>query len=154
MSEFYILDPETAGNTDFPATVQEVPPSRRKVTVVFDVWLGDDIMEAYPCYLVTKRLWDMLATGGFTGASSGAIKSVKGDMWRQMCPRQSTPDVVWLKVTGKAGQDDFGVAPVPDDLLGTPVVIRKLVASQRVLALLKQFSIEHCKIGKYFPAAL
>lgn len=59
-------------------------------------------------------------------------------MFPQMAASWPLPELNWLKITGKAGIDDFGLTP-----LDAPV---DLVVSGRALDLLQTFQLQECEI--------
>ena len=66
---YFKIDPEHVGGVG-PRTVLDFsdhPPIVKRLHFEFEVWLGDDLVQGYPCYLVTKRLGERINAGGFTG---------------------------------------------------------------------------------------
>jgi hypothetical protein len=67
---YFILEPEVAGgwgpNTKFTRT-----PGKRVVihhlNYEFDGRLGDELLESWPCFIVTQSLADRLKSSGLTG---------------------------------------------------------------------------------------
>lgn len=54
--KFYILDPEVAGGlgtqTEIDSSVH--PPLVKRLHYELDAWMGDDLVQTFPCYLVTN----------------------------------------------------------------------------------------------------
>jgi hypothetical protein len=48
------------------------------------------------------------------------------------------PAFSWLQITGRAGQDDFGLSSSGD-----------LVVSERMMNLLNAFGLKHCEVSEY-----
>jgi hypothetical protein len=75
---------------------------------------------------------------GFSGASFAHAEITKSDNFLELQPHVELPQFVWLKVNGKAGHDDFGIAR---DL--------RLVVSERILNLLEDFGIPSAIVEPY-----
>ena len=135
--KYYTLEPEVAGGLG-PNTVLDHtrhPPLVFKLHYEFDVWLGDELLESFPCYIVTMRLATVFMEGHFTGAEIAPIEVTTSDCFHEFCPGVTLPTFVWLKVCGAAGCDDFGITQ--DNLL---------VVSERVL---EQLNLKHCDVAEF-----
>ena len=55
---FHTLEPEVAGGFGEQTILDNSthPPDVKWLHYVLDGWLGDDILESFPCYIVTERL--------------------------------------------------------------------------------------------------
>jgi hypothetical protein len=137
---YHILDPEVVGefgdNVDIDTSVH--PPLVRHLHLEFDVWLGDDLVQTFPCYLVTERLRGRLAALDATGASYAPVEMSESDSYMERHPGKKPPELVWLKVTGRAGKDDFGLTGAA-----------RLVVSDRVLRLMQSMTLEHCEVEPF-----
>jgi hypothetical protein len=123
--KFYKLDPEVAGgwgpNTEFtraPGKALVVD----KLHYQFDGWLGDELLESSPCFIVTQRLADVLKSRQLSGYELKAVQISASDQFREIYPDRQLPKFAWLSLTGKAGADDMGI-----DVDG------RLVVSERAL---------------------
>ncbi|HCE46902.1 MAG TPA: hypothetical protein DET40_25425 [Lentisphaeria bacterium] len=78
--------------------------------------------------------------GGFTGFSFGDVEVSKSILFTELYPKRKLPKFVWLKVNGRAGFDDFGIA-----------IDRKcrLAVSEKGLNTLKEFNLNHCGIEAF-----
>ncbi len=68
MRYFYIepeVSGELGGGTSMDTTVH--PPKVEKLNYEFSSWLGDDLIESFPCYIVSERLADKLKQSHFSG---------------------------------------------------------------------------------------
>src|SRR6476660_8794270 len=76
-----VLAPEVAGGWG-ERTVADTSTHPPRVTALhyqFDGWLGDELLESFPCYIVTRRLAHALTAAGLSGFN-----------WpRSRCPRPS-----------------------------------------------------------------
>lgn len=139
----FIVEPEVAGglgeHTVIDSSVR--PPKVSKLHYKFDGWLGDALLESFPCYIATKDMAEKLKALHPTGVHFGDVEIEKSDLFRRLHPNRKLPDFMWLKVSGQPGKDDFGLA---DDL--------RLVISERVLALLKSQNLQNALVGHFEPS--
>jgi hypothetical protein len=135
MTKYYVVEPEVAGgwgeNTVFTRT-PGLPTVVHKLHYQFDGWLGDELLESSPCYIVSERLAHDIRQHQLTGVEFDDVEVTTSGQFRDLYPDRQLPKFVWLKVAGKAGHDDFGIAQG----LG-------LVVSERALDLLMQGGVSH-----------
>lgn len=111
---FCVLEPEFAGPLG-PRTVvnQSVhPPEVSSLHIEFDMeaWRGDDLLEAYPCFLVTENLRRVIAKFAKGRFEFDSLRQTRLGPPRKLQPFQPLPQLWWLKVTGQAGRDEIGLA--------------------------------------------
>ena len=137
---YYYLEPEVAGswggNTEVDTSVH--PPAVSKLHYEFEGWLGDDLLTSFPSYIVSEKLKDKLSTASITGYKFDSVEITKSEQFDQVSSEQTLPNFYWLRVTGEAGIDDFGIT---DDY--------RLVVSEAVLHILQTCNVEHCEIEIY-----
>lgn len=140
---YYELKPDVAGqdgeNMEFDPSVH--PPRVFHLHVEIDNWAGDDLIENYPCYIVTDVL-------GCTLKDTGMSRYELRDLEVSLAPEgqeilaasgiAQLPTFRWLYVTGSAGQDDIGVTSQG-----------RLVVSDRALDVLRQFHMKRCDVEEY-----
>ncbi len=134
---FYSLDPEVAGGLG-PNTVMDAslhPPIVTKLHYELDGWLGDELLESFPCFIVTENMRQLIESADPSGCSFGEVEVSKSDRFKELYPKRSVPHFFWLKIAGHAGRDDFGISST-----------NSLVVSQRVLQVMKKGVLEHCAI--------
>jgi hypothetical protein len=137
---FTILEPEVAGGWG-PRTVADRsvhPPRVERLHYEFAGWLGDDLLESFPCYVVTPSLAEALGAAQCTGFSLDDVLVTSTEEFRELYPGRKLPAFRWLKVHGVAGTDDFGHA---SDF--------RLVVSSRALAVLDEFQLQHAERDVY-----
>lgn len=135
--KFYSLEPEVAGSLG-PDTVIDTsvhPPRVHKLTYESDGWSGDDILESFPCYIVTEQLKKKLEASKPSGCGFDNVRITKSEQFGILYPSKEIPKFYRLRIHGKAGIDDFGIS---DDNM--------LVVSERILRLMSQFHIDNCDI--------
>jgi len=141
LTRYHIVEPEVAGgwgkNTEFTRTPGQ-PVIVHKLHYQFDGWLGDELLETTPCYIVTERLAAEIERAKLTGVSFDAVETSKSEQFDELYPDRELPKFMWLKVGGTAGQDDFGVTP---DL--------QLIVSDAALAVLENVGISHALVEPF-----
>lgn len=74
---YYVLEPEVAGNfgkhTIF-VDQKARPPLVERFHYEFNIWLGDPILEAICCYIVTEPVRDKILSLDATGVSFGPVE--------------------------------------------------------------------------------
>ena len=135
MTVYHVVEPEVAGgwgeNTVF-TRAPGTPMVVQKLHYRFDGWLGDELLESTPCYVVTERLAQEIGRAQLTGVRFDEVEVTTSAQFKELHPNRQLPKFVWLKVDGKPGQDDFGIAPG-----------LRFVVSERALELLKRVGISH-----------
>lgn len=109
---YFVLEPEVAGGLG-PHTVMDRsvhPPVVTKLHYVFDGWLGDEIVESFPCFIVTVSLLEKLEDARLTGFEVDELEVSASDEFRDLLPETVLPKFVWLKVVGTAGMADVGMS--------------------------------------------
>ncbi len=131
----YELHPDPAGDLGERTVLDtsQHPPIVEQLHYELEYWDGDDLLASFPVYLVTERLRAALEASGLSGISFAPAEVTGSDNVTAL--GYGTPPLVWMKVIGSAGTDDFW--------LGT---LAELYVSEAALALLRQFNIEHCQV--------
>lgn len=140
MPRYFVIEPEVAGELG-PDTVMDTsvhPPKVSELHYDFKGWLGDDLLESFPSFVVTGRCKVALEKAGFSGFTFAPAKVTASDIFLELYPGQSLPDFHWLKVNGVAGKDDVGLASD-----------HRLVVSEEVLRLLRSMRLEHCDVEAF-----
>lgn len=129
---FFNVEPEASGSP-----VADSPPGA--VTCVFDTWLGDDLIRAYPAVLVTtsvKRA--LLRLEQPTGFEITRARVKTSGFFRKHSPGKRLPTFWAIEARGRAGRDDMGLTAA-----GT------LVVSRRVLDVLLESRIGRAVLTQY-----
>jgi len=138
--KYFYIKPDVAGGIG-RGTIMDTsvhPPVVSKLIYQMEGWFGDVIITTFPCFLVVSEVKQALQNIGFSGASFAHVEITKSDDFLELQPNIELPQFVWLKVSGKAGHDDFGIAR---DL--------RLVISARVLDMLEAFGIPSATVEPY-----
>lgn len=135
---YYLLAPEVAGELG-PDTVMDTsvhPPAVTRLQYEIEDWLGDEILESTPCFIVTERLAGLIQDAGLGGYRLADADVVLGEDAEELAGGPiDLPEFRWLQLTGKAGSDDFGAS-----------ADGSLVVSQRALDVLRQGTLNNCDI--------
>jgi hypothetical protein len=130
---FFVVTPEDAGHPG--------PGGGDPALLVFDTWLGDDLVRAHPVFLVTTRLKDTLeALSGPSGFTCARIRVERSRFLRSQRPALRLPAFWVLEISGAPGVHPLGLA-----LDGS------LVVSQAALDCLVQHSIPHAQLSQFVP---
>lgn len=133
----YVVEPEVAGglgtNTAMDRTVH--PPVVSRLHYHFEGWLGDAILESFPCFIVTEELKQKLLMAGMTGCEFDDVEITASEQFGDKMAGRLLPRFVWLKIHGEIGSRDFG--SLPDG---------RLVVSERALEILKEFGASHALV--------
>ncbi len=104
-----------------------------------DWWLGDDLIEAHPDFLVTEVLRQSLARlPGFSGFSLESARVEASEFFKEKSGGRPLPSFWRLHVTGTPGADDMAVTPD-----------RVLVVSGRILAVFLGHVLEQAEISQF-----
>ena len=138
---FFKLEPEVAGelgeNTELDASTH--PPVVRKLHYHMDFWLGDDLLETFPCFLASDRLRAVLENMDATGIAFDVVEVTFGEDFHDRYPGGTLPRLNWLKPIGVAGKDDFGL-----------VHPAYLIVSARVWEAMQAHArLDHCEVEPY-----
>jgi hypothetical protein len=130
VSGFLIVRPEVSGH------------ARGRDEILFDTWLGDDLVAAHPCLVATTALKnDLEALPAASGFTIGRARATTSRFYRHHSPGRRLP-VFWLiRVMGEAGRDDIGIARD-----GSTVV------SRRVLDVFLRHKVARASFSQYTPS--
>jgi len=92
--------------------------------------LGDDLIESFPCFIVSENLKNKIDLETMSGFEFDEVKITKSDNFSDLYGNKILPRFYWLKITGRAGKQDFGLA---DDF--------RLVVSAKALSVIKKTNI-------------
>lgn len=138
----HVLEPEVAGGLG-PRTVMSTdvhPPRVEHLHYEVEGWLGDDVLESTPCFLISPEAAAALQQAGCTGLRTAAAEvTIAPDAAPAVDSR--VEGFLWLQPTGEPGQDDLAVDATAS-----------LVVSDRALEVLRRFHLEHCDRTDWEPA--
>lgn len=142
----YLLKPEVAGG-EGENTVMDVsvhPPRVERLEYEIEGWLGDELLESFPCFVISTNLADKIVASGHGSFELRDVEmslSPEGEEALSIMGFTTLPEFKWFYVTGTAGRDDIGLTQKAD-----------LVVSDRSLEVLRHGRLEHCDIEEYDPS--
>lgn len=144
---FYLLGPEAAGHHG-DACVHGDSAARPMEIMVpdfeFQFWPHDDLLCGFYVYACTPSLAEALKGAKLTGFELAKLNvsfEERFHQWAELHKGEELPEFQWLKITGRAGIDDFGLVAGPCRL--------PLVVSGRAFGVLNQFKLQNCDIENY-----
>src|SRR5688572_3769303 len=134
---FFYVEPEVAGGLGENTVLDRRthPPIVSRLHYHFDGWLGDVLLETFPCFIVTEAARQALQKSGATGARFDTVEVTRSPEFDELHPGAQLPPFVWLRPEGEPGRDDVSTA---ED--------GRLVVSARVLELLQKLGIANALV--------
>ena len=129
---YRFIEPEVAGGLGKETVLNNNihPPIVEKLNYEFSGWLGDDIIESFPCYIVSERLKNKIDLEKLRGVRFDNVLITKSQVFNQLYPNIELPKFYWAKINGKFGFDDFIIW---DDY--------RMIISERAYRILKLFNV-------------
>jgi hypothetical protein len=138
---WYVVGPEVPGGLGDDAQLDTSvhPPVVSRLHYEFEGWLGDDIAESFPCFIVTERLAEALAAAGLTGFELDDVEVTIEPQLAEFEPElvRSMPAWRWLKPVG---------TPFADDVWQDGSA--RLHVSERTLTVLQRFNVEYADVAE------
>lgn len=106
---YKLIEPEVAGGLGEQIQMDNsfFPPLIKNLHYEFKGWLGDDILESFPCYIVTERLRDGIELVKLTGVSFDKVFISKSETFLELYPDRELPNFFWAKINRESNKDDF-----------------------------------------------
>lgn len=139
---YYHVEPEVPGHKGDNSVIDRPvhPVIISKLEYVFDAMPEDVLITSSPVYLLQRDAKADLEAIQPSGVEFDKVRIRKSAEFRYFYPRRKLPEFVWLKITGKAGHDDFGMAEERRV---------RFIVSEKVLKLLVNLGISHATIEDY-----
>ena len=90
-------------------TTRQLHQTPLKLYYEFMGWLGDDLLETTPCFIVTLALKESLVRLNGTGYSFDEVTVLKSNSSREKQSKVGSSRICLAKITGEAGRDDAGL---------------------------------------------
>src|SRR3954470_7978675 len=107
---WFRIEPEVAGGlgpkTELDRSTH--PPRVKRLQYVFDGWLGDDLLESFPAFIVTADAASRLDGADLSGFRLDEVEIATSETFDEVAVNRELPDFRRLEVTGTARVDDFG----------------------------------------------
>ena len=131
---YRFIEPEVAGGLGKETILNNntYPPEIKTLNYEFSGWLGDDIIESFPCYIISERLKNKIELEKLSGITFDNVIITKSQTFNQLYPNMKLPKFYWAKIYGRVGFDDF--------IIGNDY---RMVISDLAYRILKLFNINH-----------
>lgn len=136
---YKFIEPEVAGGFGEKTQMDNsfFPPVIRTLHYEFDGWLGDDILESFPCYIVTESLKNGIESEKLSGISFDNVFVSKSESFIELYPDRELPSFFWAKINGEPYKDDFFITKE-----------NTLAISEKAYLLLKKYNISQADISE------
>jgi hypothetical protein len=137
-TNYFIVEPEVAGSLGDETIIDSSvhPPNVEYLEYCFSDWLGDGILQMFPCFIVRKELQEELLKRRFSGINFQDMTVSKSELFYDLHEDDlELPEFVRLIVTGKKDIDDFWLAEHGF-----------LVVSSAVLEVLKKHGLSNAEV--------
>lgn len=134
---YKLIEPEVAGGLGEKTDIDNTffPPVVKYLHYEFEGWMGNDILESFPCYIVTEQLRKGIETEMLTGITFDTVLVSKSDTFLELYPDKELPNFFWAKINGEFSKDDFFITEK-----------NTLAISDKAYSLLKNYSIDQADI--------
>jgi len=103
------LEPEVAGGMGDDTILDNSvhPPIVKFLHYRFSGWMGDDILETFPCFIISERLKNAIENNKLKGIFFDFVKITKSEDFEKISIKVELPIFYWAKINGSFGIDDF-----------------------------------------------
>lgn len=137
---YYEIEPEVAGGwgakTEADTTCH--PPVVKRLHFEFSGWLGDCLLESFPCFIATESVINALGDAGISGFETSDVEVSVSQGFSDLYPQRKIGNWRWLKPTGVPRDADIAVSETST-----------LVISERALEVFKEHGLRNCDIEKH-----
>ena len=144
---YYLLQPEIAGELGDSSEITYEDGRVKEVQFlefVFTRWLGDEILKARPCYIITKDIMNSGIEDGITGAKYEEIKVSFSEDFLDMYENMSDmPMFVRLLPINKIDNLEENME---EDIYFDKY--NRLVVSEKTMKILEKYRIDNCDVEK------
>ena len=141
MTTFYRLRPEVPGGLGTRTQLDPAthPPTVTQLHFEFAGWDGDDLVESFPCYLISESLASALQVANLDGFGCKEVEVTLAPQFVAFFPEaaSSLPQWVWLVPTGAPWHSDVWL----DERA-------QLHGSDKFIDIVNRFNISHCEISE------
>ena len=152
--KYYYIEPEVAGSFGEQTILDSSlhPPKVTNLHYFLEGWLGDVLLELFPCWIVTTSAMNEIRSNRLSGVTFSDVKVTVSDELSERQPELKIPQFIWMKVHGTQGRDDFGIGKGFKKINGVQRFDPHqfiLVISQKALDLLQRLGISHATIEDF-----
>jgi len=155
MVKLYFIEPEVAGGWGSATVVtnrKQIEAGDARIPeiayceYVFDGWLGDEILESFPCFIVTDKLRAYIEDARLTGFHFQSVKISKSDIFQELQGHIELP-LFWRLMP--EGRVCFNSQYEVESWSGHDICVAQrgeLVVTELALSVLRQSKFENCEI--------
>ena len=96
---YYIIEPEVVGEIGEKTTYSNYNeiihkkdrPIISHLHIIFDGWLGDELLEVTPCFMVSERLMNEMISLGFSGCKFESLEMSFSNLFYDLYPNRKVP---------------------------------------------------------------
>ena len=136
----YILEPEVSGGlgSNTKIDTKTYPPIVYHLHFIFSGWLGDELIECFPVYLVAEKLKNAIEKSKLIGFKIMSCEIEISHETKKLQPNLMLPSFFWLKIleNKKNDKSDFFI----DESF-------KLCITVNAIELLNNFNISNCDVS-------
>lgn len=130
----YFIEPEVSGqlgeNTIIDSSIH--PPKVELLHFVFYGWLGDDLIECFPVFLISDNLKNGLSATSLTGLEIRECEIEESDEFK-LLQNVTIPQFHWFYITGNES-DDFCISD------------KRLKVSDKAFLVLNQYKLQNALV--------
>jgi len=110
--KYFQIEPDVAGGLGSQTVIDtsKIPPLVSRLHYTFEAWFGDEILETFPCFIVTKALADDIMKERLSGVVFDNVIIDGSENFEALYPATVLPPFVWMKVEGRQREDDFFIS--------------------------------------------
>jgi hypothetical protein len=136
--KIYRIHPEVPGgigkNMDYDKT--EVPWKITQLSVVFEGWLGGDLLKISTCYIVTDTLKEKIISANLTGIYNFVDFDLDYSLnFKNLYPNKILPKMHWMQLGSDVGKVDLAIGEK-----------NKLFVSEKAMNVLKTVDLSDAEI--------
>lgn len=107
--KYFKLAPEVPGQLGEKTLIDNTihPPNVKRLHFEFDGWLGDELIECFPCFLVTESLSNECKNSGLVGFDTESALITFSEQFKELYPNQNVPLFNRLIINGTKSDDFF-----------------------------------------------
>lgn len=137
MPIYKLIEPEVAGGLGDKTKIDNsfFPPLIKELHYEFDGWLGDDILESFPCYIITESLRKGIESNSLSGINFSDVLVSKSETFFDLYADRELPNFFWAKIIGEPFKDDFFITDK-----------NSLAISEKAYILFKSYTIDQADL--------
>jgi hypothetical protein len=148
----YLLEPEVAGGLG-EKTIFYDETYKNGVKLIsylhyeFEGWLGDELLEATPSFIVTQELANSIQYSQLNGYIFGKVETTESDLFQELYPNKLLPKFKRLIPKGKVfiNNDTYNNWSQEDFCLSQNL---ELVVSPQAFKVINSHILKHCNVFK------